>query len=330
MTASSNARACASCGAELLSDGSCLNCGRPGSTAPTPGSRSDEEEFSLSRSISTQTPALSTDYRQLIEKIETYTPSGRISLLTIPLMLVIGGAAGIGVAFVVHLIWQAIGYYLIVIFPAAIGIAAGFGVSIGVTAGRNRNVPLGLIVGLAVGLVSYMSMHYFDSRSADSPDLLAYLEMMADEGYSIFFIPISGIFVWITWVIEAVIVAFLTVSIAGGSSQEAFCEDCNRWTTNRRLFTSAPDSVAAIVTSVSEKRYHQLKELIGKQFSDRNKLDVDLSYCDHCRRQGYLTLTSTTPGDGDDDKEEEVVLYQATLGAHTGTLLRDFPEEPSS
>ena len=67
------------------------------------------------------------DSMEQAQTIDTYSPSGRLSLLSIPTMLALGGAFGIGAAFIVHLISDWTGFYLIFLFPAGIGFAAGFG-----------------------------------------------------------------------------------------------------------------------------------------------------------------------------------------------------------
>ena len=71
---------------------------------------------------------------------------------------------------------------------------------------------------------------------------------------------------------------------------------------------SSNSSVGEIVTALNEKAYHRLKALRGAPASDRNELRADLLYCDGCLLKGYLTLTSVTPKDGDDEGEEEEEL----------------------
>lgn len=102
--------------------------------------------------------------------LEAYSPSGKIGVLSIPVMLAAGGAPGIAATFIVHLVWQLTGFYLIFLFPAGIGFAAGIGLSIGVRVGNNRSAVASALVGLAVGAVSYASMHYFDSMSYGASD----------------------------------------------------------------------------------------------------------------------------------------------------------------
>ena len=244
--------------------------------------------------------------------------------MSLPLMLALGAVLGIAAAFVVHLVWQITGFYLIFIFPAGMGFAAGFGLRIGIKVGKSRNVAVGMVVGLMIGLLSYMSMHYFDSVSYGAPDVMSYLQAMSEEGYSFFFIPISGIFAWIVWIIELAVVIYFSVFMAAGSSAEPYCEDCNRWCGDSTLFTSSNASSEAIVTALHRKQFRGLKEMITDRFNERNKLVGELSYCEDCKRKGYLTLTSFTPKGDDDETEEDTLVYAAAVGAESDNLLRDF------
>ena len=263
---------------------------------------------------------------RITQSIETYIPSGKFNPVGIPIMLLVGGGLGMAAAFLVHLIWVFTGYYLIFIFPAAIGFAAGFGLSMGIGVGKCRSKALGMVVGLAIGLLSYISMHYFDSLSYGAPDLLSYLQAIADEGYVIFFIPISGTVAWITWIIEIALVLFLTVGIAGGSAAEPFCEDCNQWCEEKTLFTSANRSSDQMITALRDQDYNHLSELSTEGFNERNKLVADLSYCEKCMQNGYLTLKRITPkGDGDDTEEDTLISGATIAPGGLDTLLKAFP-----
>ena len=163
-----------------------------------------------------------------VEGIEVYKSSGRLGLLTIPLMLLPGLALGVGAAFIIHQIWQWTGFYLMWFFPVGIGFAAGLGMGFGGRIGRNRSIPLGVVPGLAVGVVSYGSMHYFDAVSYGTTDALSYLRDMPEIGYSMFFIPISGPFAWISCVVELGIVVFFSTTFAAGAANVPYCATCNR------------------------------------------------------------------------------------------------------
>jgi hypothetical protein len=264
---------------------------------------------------------------QKIDEIATYQPSGRFNPISISVMVALGGALGIGAAFVVHLIWQATWFYLIFIFPAGIGIAAGIGLRIGVKVGKCRSMPIGVLAGLVIGFVSYMSMHYFDSVSLGAPDMISYLDAVAREGYTIFFIPVSGVLAWVLWIFELGVVVYFTVSIAGGSSAEPYCEECGQWCEERDLFTSSTASTQDMITAISDGKVDRLRDL-RKDQKHKAKLMAELSYCDKCAQNGYLTMKTELPkGDGDDTEEETLIEYAAVGSDGLATLLSDFPVE---
>lgn len=260
---------------------------------------------------------------EMINSMETYDSTGKFNPISVLIMLVLGGALGIGAAFIVHLVWQFTGFYLMVIFPAGIGVAAGFGLAFGVGVGKCRNTTLAMLMGVIIGSASYISMHYFDMQSVGAPDLLTYLNAMADIGYNIFFIPISGPFAWLTWIIEIGIVMFVTVALAEGSASEPFCEKCNEWLKGTFSFSTTSESSNDIVSALYNKKYDQLKEL-PKTVRERNNLTVKFDYCEKCKETGYLTLTRVTPGDKDDETEEnEVVSYATVTSRGIDTIMKD-------
>ncbi len=334
---------CASCGrqvsAQLIA---CPDCGTPvgysGGTSikrePTSEAQKQGQIVATTHITDTskheegQAPPLARNYqgmREIIEGIETYNPSGKLNPVSIPIMLVIGGGLGIAAAFIVHLIWQFTGFYLMVLFPAGIGVAAGLGLGMGIGLGKCRNVAISIFAGLIIGALSYISMHYFDMLSAGAPDLITYLNFMAKEGYTIFFIPISGPFAWLTWIIEIGVVIAATVVMAMGSASGAFCEKCNDWINGELSFSTASSSADGMISALYNKQYDRLKELKDTAFGKRSKIDLKLAYCESCKQTGYMTVTRVTPGDKDDETNEDDVVTMATVTPQgIDTLLRDF------
>jgi hypothetical protein len=257
-------------------------------------------------------------------QIDLYQPSGKLNVPSIPAMLMLGGILGIAAAFVVHLIWQYTGFYPIFFFPAGIGLVAGFGLRIGIKIGKSRNVWIGMTAGLIIGLLSYLSMHYFDGVSYGATSLGSYLGAKADEGYSLLgIIHISGFFAWVSWIIELGIAIFFTVAIAAGSSAEPYCEECDRWCSEEERFATTHDSAPEIARALCERDVSRIRAIPRHEVGRRDELRIDLCYCGKCLRNGYMTLTSVTPvGDGE-ETEEEVLVQDATLDAKgLNTLLK--------
>jgi hypothetical protein len=89
-----------------------------------------------------------------------YQPDGGCSTagvgMLISALVIVGGLLG----FVAHLVSQA--FYLIIIFPAFIGVALGFIGRKMVVSGRVRNPIVGGIAGFLGGILAMTMMHYFD------------------------------------------------------------------------------------------------------------------------------------------------------------------------
>jgi hypothetical protein len=262
------------------------------------------------------------------QAIETYSPSGRIGLLSVPMMIIPGILFGMAVAFVIHLVWYYVGFYLMWFFPVGIGMAGGFGIALGGQVGKNRNVLLAIVLGVSIGVLNYGSMHYFDASSYGSTNMLEYLNEMADEGfYLFFFIPISGPFARLSWLIELGIVIFFTTAFAFGSAASPFCERCNRWTEDIELFSSDIGVRHNLVECIVKGEFHRMKELwtIG---SGNLRVKGTLHFCDNCKQTGYMTLTLIQPKENDEKKtDEDILIDTASVGGNVSLLLRDFGKE---
>lgn len=260
---------------------------------------------------------------QRAQPMETYHPSGRLNPLSIPLMLAFGGGFGLAAAFIVHMLWIWTEFYFIFLYPAAIGFAAGIGLNIGTRVGKNRNPVLSVVLGAAIGVCSYGAMHAFDSASAGAPDLLTYLNAMANEGYSLFFIPLVGPLAWLSWIVEAGVAVYITFKLAEGGASAPFCERCGQWCEDRELFSVSRGKHSDVTAAIHQQGFDLLRAFAGGLTDERDRLKVDLAYCGRCLQTGYLSLTEVTRNEKG-GAEEEVVYAHVAAGPHTGKLLEDF------
>src|SRR5262245_30115975 len=89
---------------------------------------------------------------------ETYRPEGGFSLVGLPILLGLLCAAGVGLGWLASFIGQ--WFYLIVLFPAGIGIGL---ILVGSTVGhlaKMRSPGLGVLLGLVSPGVALLAMHY--------------------------------------------------------------------------------------------------------------------------------------------------------------------------
>ena len=264
----------------------------------------------------------------MIGSIKTYEPSGKFNPISIPLMLVLGGVFGIIVAYIFHLIWVGVGFYLVFIFPAIMGVAIGFGIFLGVKWGKCRNFLIPLLISLILGFFVYMGMHYFDALSYGYPDLLSYLDAAAEAGFLIFIIPVFGIGAWISWIIEMGILIFVAVVVGTSASEEPYCETCDQWCKDEEtLFETTNESSEGIITALRNNEFNRFKEFKNSDFNDQNKLVIGLSYCDNCLKHGYLTIKSITPKNKDKTEENRLIENAVVNATGLDTLLKDFSTE---
>jgi hypothetical protein len=93
-------------------------------------------------------------------KAQPYVPDGGASITGSMLLMVVLLLFGAALGFVAHLVRQY--FYLILIFPALIGLALGaVGVRI-VRKGKIRNPLLGGVAGFVGGAAAMLAIHYFD------------------------------------------------------------------------------------------------------------------------------------------------------------------------
>ena len=91
---------------------------------------------------------------------EVYKTDGGFSIFGLPILVLALGAAGVGLGWLASFISQ--WFYLILLFPAGIGVGL---ILVGVLVGRMtkmRSTGIALLLGLGSSCVAMTSMHYFD------------------------------------------------------------------------------------------------------------------------------------------------------------------------
>jgi hypothetical protein len=91
---------------------------------------------------------------------EEYKPDGGFSVMGLPILLLVLCLAGVGLGWLASFIGQ--WFYLIVVFPLAIGVGL---VIVGMIVGHQtkmRSTGMALLVGLICSVVAVSAMHYFD------------------------------------------------------------------------------------------------------------------------------------------------------------------------
>lgn len=108
--------------------------------------------------------------------MKTYKPSGSLPAVGFAKMLAVTTIGALLIGGVAHFIGNF--FYLIILFPLAMGFGASMAVTMGITMGKCRNTTAALVVAVLTGALTYGSMHFFDYLSFKSSVAEYFLEEM--------------------------------------------------------------------------------------------------------------------------------------------------------
>lgn len=201
---------------------------------------------------------------------QPYQAEGGFNLEGLPLLLGALGGTALALGWLISFVGQWL--YLIVVFPALVGVGLFVVGKVMACMAKMRNPWLGGLLGLVSAIVAMVANHYFDylrfmeeqkviaalpppgrpwpPRAQDLAllaqikkvkDFRSFMEFSAREGVTIagrggkggFNLGYTG--TWIYWLVELAVVAFMA---AGGlvlGAREPFCSGCNSWKHLRQL-----------------------------------------------------------------------------------------------
>lgn len=126
---------------------------------------------------------------------------------------------------------------------------------------------------------------------ADPIQVVQLMSIIAEDGYySIFGIDVSGIVLWIFWIIEAI--GIVVAGIFGGQHvlhEEVFCEDCNRWAEDINLDLRLSLENKEAVDAAIERNIGALAEAPTTKF-DYPHLKVIMHHCSQCDNFSTINL----------------------------------------
>lgn len=245
---------------------------------------------------------------------DTYTPSGKFGLLT-PILVVIALAVVTALAFVyqLSLLWIPIVY---VNFLATIcfGVAIGFIGNLTIKLGHCRNVILAMLIGcslLLVGIFAKFWFQYLTSLSSLDPrftdlSFIEHLQLRVDDGIGIGrargggAAPVSGIFIYILWLVEFGMVAAFSVPAIINRAREPYSEQKEQWTDEIDQVMVLPVDDAKMVEKIMEAQ--TLDEL----------LEIPIPKTDESNQFAVYTVNSIE-GDEMEDAYLSVQLMTVTF-----------------
>ena len=218
------------------------------------------------------------------QMFETYKPSGRFGVMAIPLAIV-AMVIAIAMAYVYHLAlhWIPLIY---ISFLVTIGLGIGLGMvgSKIVLFGKVRNVALAMLIGLLLTLSALAGKFYFqhqqmitdtvaaimedpDAVGADPAEVRKFLQQevtfvehikaRVEQGWQIGRpganggAPISGIFVYIVWVLEFLIIAWSAIGVSSSAASQPFSEKLGEWASEEEIVMTLPITGDQMVSQIN-------------------------------------------------------------------------------
>ncbi|WP_148618994.1 hypothetical protein [Mariniblastus fucicola] len=221
---------------------------------------------------------------------ETYKPSGGFGLMVLPALLV-GMIVAVAISFLYQLLLNLIPFiYINVLLTVGAGFLLSIiGISI-CSWGHCRNRMLGFLVGLMLA-VSFLGAKFWFQYQASIPEIrqavvqellaskdfqvtqedaekaadsfvkteysfLEYIQMRVDQGWNIGRRggggPVAGWFVYLVWLIEAGIIAFMAITGALSQTATPYSEKLSAWANEEEIVMSLPISDAEMVAQINQ------------------------------------------------------------------------------
>jgi len=281
-----------------------------------------------------------------------YKPSGEVT--------VAGLAAGLLGGLLVALVLSFAYSYLIAYIPfvyvnilctAGYACALGFVVGWLLKSGKMRNPAVGVFVTLIVALAAYyfswsvwlsamLGRGDYDVSAftlASQPSTLLDLILRVNE-HGAWSIgrngknPVTGVFLWIVWGVEALTVLVAPPVLAWGVlNSEPFCEFCGEWCDEDQGLVSLGQAEPAGLKQVFEsKQFERLKSVGAKGNAAADWYRLDLHRCKRCDRTNTLTVKSekiTFDRKGNSKVESKAFLSKLVLSHPEAEELRRVSRE---
>lgn len=249
---------------------------------------------------------------------QKYQSDNGMNLAGVALMVVLEVAAGVLLGAVASLISRL--FYLILIFPVAIGMGVGLAGMAGVNIGKVRNVFVTGLIGFVGGCVAMFAMHYADYLHAldqlpqelhSHVSFFDYLDATAEQGVSIGRATSSSkgmnlgyIGTYIYYVVEVLIVAVISLIVGIAAAAAPFCSRCNTWKSQYKLgHLENPADEAA--EAVRDGELHALQPSLAASSFTQFIVHV----CPNCRAEAPIDvkIQRLTRNEKNEEKTEELI-----------------------
>ena len=255
--------------------------------------------------------------------LEVFIPTDQTTPLRVLAMLIGGVVAGSVASLVFYLISRWIGFYIPVVFGALIGFAVFMGIMMGETGARVERKGVFWSVAVAAGCLSYLTLQLVMGRAADPGNPVGGLIAEAASWQGLFLgLSIPSLVVWL---LDASVLALVAGFFSTTTTGDPYCLECDELCKSRLLFTTSNELSGNVMNALGDEDYLELKHLEVEDPPDRDRLNVQIYYCNDSEHDGYLTLTSVRLKGSDETEEQELVRYAAVKDGGVAILRLDFP-----
>jgi hypothetical protein len=257
----------------------------------------------------------------------TYRPAQRISL---PGLMLVSAATFAGAVLIGGLVgflhqW----FYIVLIFPAGIGLLVGLCGVGGLRAGKFAHPLLAGFVGLIGGCLAMLAMHYFEYYQflhvLDDDDRIVwhegglgfreFVDIRAQQGVTItrtgrkggMNLGYTGSYIY--WAVEVLIAAGLAAWMMYQGAGEPFCTQCHRWKEQRvlgRLGAPAMTTANAIADGeLTRLAEHDFDNPVGR-------LQIRIAVCSQCGTNAPIDVQVQEVGQDKKGNEKLTELAHVT------------------
>jgi len=214
-----------------------------------------------------------------------YKPSGRISFIAIPLMLLFGGAISVLGGYLLGMSLPGldnfsrnagvVGLIIEILLKLGLSLALGYAIAFGVYGGgrigKNRNIWVGIVIGFICGLAAFIVVWSVGSHNPKYGVSTVGPFMAVAMFCAIVFIPVRD--------------------AAGGGAADPFCEVHNQFMKMKEVSKLPISSEREAMMLLGNRQFEKVGQLSSTDDMD-DYSTVHVYYCNECKN-GYISMTTT-------------------------------------
>lgn len=220
--------------------------------------------------------------------------------------------------------------YLIILFPLIMGIIGGNIISENAKYTKIRSSLFITVVSVLMVIALFFAFHYmrytifwavaalqtfgdFSDKSLEAGKVVVDYALEKDTGHSGFIgymlykaqqgvsigrifrsnrLNLGPIFTWVYWLIEVVVIGFMTISKGKSILKKRFCEDCNSWYTEKEHIGGVSISKETEVLNLIKQKDFASVGTALEENSETPSLEFYLQSCKACEKSNsFLSIT---------------------------------------